>query len=81
MNQAVVAGVLLVGGVVGGIVGGLLSAYWWDFPGEDVETYGDFIVPFYTTLGAVVGLLAAGLLIAIVGAIRERRRRGPEISS
>ena len=73
MRERTVAAVLVFGGITGGIIGGLLSAYWWDFPPDDVENYGDFIVPLYAILGAIIGLLAGGLLVAVGAAIRERR--------
>jgi MFS family permease len=76
VRQGVVAGVLVAGGAVGGLVGGLLSKYWWDFESEEVEKYGWVIVPFYATLGAIIGLILAGLLLAVADAVYfERRRR------
>jgi len=75
VRERTVAAVLITGGIAGGLIGGLLSAYWWDFPPGDVETYGDFIVPLYATLGAIIGLLAAGLLAAVAAAIQELRGR------
>jgi hypothetical protein len=78
VNELCVGATLVAGGIVGGLVGGLLSAYWWDFPPEDVETYGDYIVPFYAGLGGIIGLIASGVLVAVVGAIFFGRcPRGP----
>jgi MFS family permease len=73
VRERTIAAVLLLGGVIGGLVGGLLSAYWWDFPPEDVKNYGDFIVPFYATMGAIGGLIVAGLVIALGAAFLELR--------
>lgn len=73
MRERTVAAILVTGGIVGGLVGGLLAAYRWDFGSDETGPYGDFIVPFYAGLGAIVGLLAGGLLVAVGAAIRELR--------
>jgi MFS family permease len=75
VTEWVVAAVLVGGAVIGGLVGGLLSAYWWDFGEDETGPYAGFIVPLYSTLGVVIGLFAAGLLVAVVAAIREVRCR------
>ena len=68
---------ILGGGIVGGLVGGLLSAYWWDFPPED-DAYDEYVVPFYATLGAIIGLFGAALLVGLtIVLLAARPRRGP----
>ena len=60
--------------------GALLATYWWDFPPED-DAYDFLIVPVYGTIGALVGLFGAALLLALVllgrgtlSHLRDRKR-------
>jgi hypothetical protein len=68
------------GGVVGAVTGALLARYWWDFPPED-DAYDFLIVPIYATIGGVVGLFGAAMLLAltllgrgILSRLRDSRR-------
>jgi hypothetical protein len=75
MGGAVPAVAIFAGGVLGAVTGGLLAKYWWDFPPEDVETYGFLIVPVYAVVGAVVGLLGSALLVGAIATVVWGRRR------
>jgi MFS family permease len=60
--------------VAGGLAGGLLSAYWWDFPPDDVETWRTATIVLYSALGAIAGLLIGGLLVGLALAAAAVRR-------
>jgi len=60
----VVAVAIVGGGIVGGLVSGVLSAYWWNFPPED-DAYDVYIVRFYATLGAIIELFGAAILVGL----------------
>ena len=75
---------IAAGGVVGALTGALLTAYWWDFPPEDLIDYSHpggprsdkgLLVAFYSALGVVGGLVIVGFLIAVVSAYGEVRGR------
>ena len=67
--------VLAASVVVGGVLGGLLSAYWWDFPPEDMERWRTETIAFYTAVGAFIGPIVAAPSIAVICMTLELRDR------
>lgn len=69
-----IAAALVACTVAGGLAGGLLSAYWWDFPPDDMETWRTATIVLYSALGAIAGLFIGGLLVALTLAVVAVRK-------
>jgi ABC-type branched-subunit amino acid transport system permease subunit len=82
MTVGLALAMLAASGIVGGIAGWLLSAYWWDWPPEDLMTCcpphedKSFVIWLYSFIGVVTGLFIGAFLVVLAGVwldIRHRR--------